>query len=549
MEQNDFSALIKDVCRSVTGKQKRAKIEEELLGHLEDTYERNKLIGKSDEDAKNEAIAALGDLDVLRERLGAIHSYSHAQALSGCLKMIDAAFILSIRAGNSVFFFLSGILMMLALARLRTVNNKLNISFLTFTFYFIISSIFHCISVCAPPVIATYVFLPAITILFAATWRFLLSGMEEMQKTYCKNEEKQLHFNLFTAFAPLSVLAIGIYQLVNGGRIIKNDSAAEFILLMFYGVAVGSALTQISRLSKRLGDVDAQYGVSPLRKIPAALSMVFLFCTVCPMIFMYTASTRTPAISELVIHDLQDGKEAEEIRENLKKLGLPENVLESLPDSEILRYKGALHMEKNERYLNDMLGTCEMRTFDFYFAGRDSENNLKECRVRTLVQIHPLNKGKKHFYRSGVYHQCPENTKFINRAAEPEIFISVQQKQENKVYIQNVTVQFFDETSTFGAEFRQAKNQTVYLAFNNIIASPYEDFEARVDWYLYVYQTLPFAVDKYKTLTEYMMDHEDYLDYNIDFAFSAIHFMPNRLYQRGFIGITEEELSEHLNKT
>ena len=137
----------------------------------------------------------------------------------------------------------------------------------------------------------------------------------------------------------------------------------------------------------------------------------------------------------------------------------------------------------------------------------------------------------------------------MNRAAEPEIFISVQQKQENKVYIQNVTVQFFDETSTFGAEFRQAKNQTVYLAVNNIIASPYEDFEARVDWYLYVYQTLPFADYKYKTLTEYMMDHEDYLDYNIDFAFSAIHFMPNRLYQRGFIGITEEELSEHLNKT
>ena len=67
MEQNDFSVLIKDVCRSVTGKQRRAEIEEELLGHLEDTYERNKLIGKSDEDARNESIRLTRESSIFTE--------------------------------------------------------------------------------------------------------------------------------------------------------------------------------------------------------------------------------------------------------------------------------------------------------------------------------------------------------------------------------------------------------------------------------------------------------------------------------------------------
>ena len=543
---NNFSDIIKNVCRSVTGKQKRAEIEEELLGHLEDTYERNKLIGKSDEDAQNEAIAALGDLDVLRERLGALHSFSHAKAASSAINIFIFSFLLSniyiINDLKPVFLFISGTLMIFALVRLKTVNKKLNTAFFAHTASFALTALYKSASVYAPSDIAVYIYTALLSVLTAVVWYCAFAGLHELYKKFCPDEKKKPHLMLPAILLSLASLAGGGIVLMNDGKDIEMQAIfiPALILIFYIFIAV-----QLIKLKKRLWDADAEYGISPWRKVStAAVCLITVSCIACPMGFMVAAATKTPQVSELVIHDTENTNEAEEIRKHVISLGMPEEVADELSDSEIMRYKDAVHME-----MSDQSGYgyfCQL--FDFYFARGEAE--YTEYTVRTLMRLQPANEDYEYgYYRCGVFHDYYNNgiqTSLII-LSDPDCFVSIQQKRNGKIYVQETLAADYENirfpSDSCGFEFKLEEDQTVYFALTNCISNPYERFSYG-HGFLLLRQKKPF-VYQYNTVTDFAhILTENSLLSASDPIFDSKSISDGILFEPEFVGLAWADCTE-----
>ena len=59
-----FEEYLQYICAGIRSHRKRAEIHDELLGHLEDTYERGLATGLSDDAAQADALAQMGDREI-----------------------------------------------------------------------------------------------------------------------------------------------------------------------------------------------------------------------------------------------------------------------------------------------------------------------------------------------------------------------------------------------------------------------------------------------------------------------------------------------------
>ena len=518
MEENNFSDIIKDICRSVTGKQRRAEIEEELLGHLEDTYERNKLIGKSDEDAKNEAIAALGDLDVLRERLGALHSFSHAKAASSSINIFTVSWVIGCFSAlfhvNPLVCFFAGILIILSLARLRTANKQLNAAFFINIMLFAMAAVYKCTAVHMLPEILLNIEKTVLILLHTAMYFFVFSGLKQLHTEFCP-QKKTPHLAVTAVIVPILYSAIMIASTFDAVYAISIDGIPIIVILFAVAVLFHIALfAQLVVLKRHLWDADAEYGISPLRKTPLGLiGTTVAVCIICTAFFMYTAATKDSLKTELVIHDMQNSVQAQEIRKNMSALKMPESIIGDLPDSEIMHYKDAVSMKTQEESRDGF----DYQIFNFYFS-----NSGYEQKIRSLLRIEPHNKANSSgYYRCGLYHHYSNFQSVLTASSDPEFFISIQQKTNGKTYIQEPITENLDDISSAvdaihtacGFEFRPKENQTIYFAQNSVVLDDRPDAIMISHSYQFLRQTTPLFY-RYNTLTEYAETHatDDYYD-------------------------------------
>ena len=139
MSQPDFSDYLNSICKGIRSKSKREDVIEELLGHLEDNYERNLAVGMNENEAREDAINKMGDGDTLAYRLSAIHSYSPLKAMnSAFISLIAANFAINFflkSAVNEILFFCGIPIMFSALLRMRKMNKTIETAFHFFNLF------------------------------------------------------------------------------------------------------------------------------------------------------------------------------------------------------------------------------------------------------------------------------------------------------------------------------------------------------------------------------------------------------------------------------
>lgn len=519
MEHNDFTEIVRAVCRDVTGRQKRAEIEEELLGHLEDTYERNLAMGKDEETARTEAIAVFGDTELLREKLGAVHSFSHAGAASVSLLLFLLAFLLAkinilsnlIGGLGTVKTFAVGVLLLLALVRLRTANKQFRLAFGFQTAQFLLLSVvYQGILAYTDSELLLMLYLLLSSLLGAAVWFFSFSGFHALFKKYGADSGKKVRLNISMIVLPIGSIANGIILLLNETDNITVES-------WFFGIALFAfylfTAVELLRLRSILWDVDAEYGISPWRKSPmAAIALVMVVCLVCPILCTVMAATKEPVRSDFVQHDTQDTQKAEQIRKKMLSLGMDEAILNELPDSEVLRYEHAVSVEHvDHTELIKTYGETEL----YHIWILIPHDDFNEAQLRTLIRIQPYVGEGKRFrsgYRGGLYQRYyPQYTvRGILPLADPEFFVSIQTKDGNRIRTQEPLTDNLDEWyySTadcyfgFGFEFKTEEKQTVYFALTNTIASPQQALYTTPQSFTFILQTAPFTL-QHKTVTEF----------------------------------------------
>lgn len=525
MSQPDFSEYVNNICKDIKSRSVREDIIEELTTHLEDNYERNLAVGMTEEEAKADAINKMGDTDTLSYRLSAVHSYSP-------LKAMNSAFFTLIGGYICMNFFLSGIvkdillipgalLIFSSLLRMRKMNAKTEKAFHLFNFSFLTRFGLYCLRLGRIPDIYLECGVSAlIFVLQGFFWFYLLTGLDSFSKTYLTEGRKKPHLYFCGVYHLLLSFFNGFIILISEGEDVNFDAfiLPFFIIFMyFYGTV------QLIRMRNILWDADGEYGIlSTDKKHIVTYICVIAVCFFSLITFNFAVSTRNPIKTELVIHDVSEAEqiEAEKVRQKLLDWDVNEQVVEDLPDSEILKYKDAAFVTwgaDGGSMVIDNSNTDVVSNVWYYYFFFPDEKFEDNYTVRLLCYVENTYADTvKKLYRRGFYY-VPWHNGFICQNLEDELngaYIGIITDENGKKYNAEpfFTYRLKDTKNGYptefpkGFEYREEKGQRVYFATQ--LGLTYSGYNEKI--YAATTRQRFFLFFNYKTSAEFVKTVVDY---------------------------------------
>lgn len=516
MLQPDFSDYLENICRGIKSRPKREEIMEELLCHLEANYERNLAVGMSEDEAKKDAIGKMGDSEILSYRLAAVHSYSPLKEMSSAFITLMIAFVsmkFLLTSTVKEILFLCGIPIMLSpLIRMRKMNATIEKSFHFFNFFVISRFSLYCLGLgrILPFEIEGAV-IAAESILQGLFWFLLFTGLHRFCEPYITEERKKPHLYLCGVYHLLMSLFSGFILILSEG---EGVTVPSFVMPVFIAFMFFFVIVQLVRMRKILWDADGEYGILPADKKHFRIyAGVLVACAVTVLGFNYLSSTRESVKTELVIHDVtaDEQKQADEIRQKMLEWDVDAQIVEDLPDSEVLNYKDAEFVTWGADG-GSMGGSTPAFGADstvwyywFFIPDKENEGNYD---VRLLCHIESnYADSVKGFYRKGFYYMPWENGIFPLNLEDKlnGSFISIVTDENGKKYNAEpfFTYNLADENITTypkGFEYREEKGQRVYYATQIGVTNFYD----RVSLCAATIRQCWFVLFNYKNTADYI---------------------------------------------
>lgn len=481
MLQPDFSDYVNNICKNISSRQKREDVAEELFCHLEDNYERNLAVGMSEEEARQDAISKMGDSTTLAYRLANIHSYSPLTAMSSAFVALICGYILM------NFIFLSGfvkdiihsigiIIVFSSLLRMRRVNGEVNKAFHLFNFYVLSRLFFYAVSLgqILPLWISSTSYI--LNALFSGLfYLFLFKGLDSLVKPHLTEESKKP-----------KLIFCGVYQLLlcffNGFMLVLSEGESititAFILPIFMLFMFFYTIVQLVRVRRILWDADNEYNILPSDKKHLLTFVGVLFgCFALVLTFNYVSATRAPVKTELIIHDLseKEQKEADKIREKMLSWDVHPQIVEDLPDSEILNYKDAEFVTwgadgGSMGGSQELTGaTSDIYYYWFFIPDKRYEGSY-DVRLLYYIESHYAD-SVKGIYRKGFYYApwgkgiMPLNQEDILNGSYIGIITDENGKKYNaEPFFTHKLTDDYITNYPKGFEYREEKGQRVYYA-------------------------------------------------------------------------------------
>ncbi len=444
MSQPDFSAYLDKVCSGIQSKSKRQDVYSELLCHLWDNYERNLAVGMSDEEARRDAISKMGDSDTLTYRLGAIHSFSPARSMRSAL----VAFIFSFAMMNFPFsgtvrlwlYFLGLMPMFSALVRMRKLNKYIKVALVTFCVSVLSDIVFYGIGI--DRVVSEWYTGITIFIRFevrAIMWVLMFAGLNKLFNEYDR-PDKRIHLVPCGIYVGLMNAVAGIFMFLTRGEEVTIPSIILSGVYVFFFIY---SLVQLSRLRSALWDADGEYGILPDdKKHRLTVTGALAGCIAITVAFTCISAFSFPDKREFVLHDLESAAQlytAERARENMLSLGLPQSILDDLPDSEVKNYVDAVYMSEIRHVdTKENIGREEIITYAF-FTPDENSGNWYNTRVLFTLQKVGENRAEK-TQRAGFFiGTFTDGVSALNEEKENlGVFMSVITEEEGRKYSSDI---------------------------------------------------------------------------------------------------------------
>lgn len=537
MLQPDFGPIVKNICHGISGNRTRAEAEEEILGHLEDTYERNIAIGKNEKEAFDASVASLGNTKLLAQQLEAIHAHSPAAQMKSAIWVFIIGFMLqkfhlNLFTGMSLITdFIGMVCWLVSLYLMRKVNKNLKIAYSSYSLLFLLYIIKNCIDGYGMQNdIFGYAYLIAFHTLFTVMWCCAVSGFIKMDNTYCADSEKRkAHLGFVLGYMTLEKIVFCGLLLLNEGEDINSEDPILFIIMMAIYVFI---LVQFIRLKNRLWDADARYGIDSFnKKSKSVFCTVIALSIICPMCFMYGYAVKDTEKTQFVIHDTDSQTEADAIREQMLKLGIDSAVLEKLPDSEVMNYQDCVSMNKHEDAgSGNVLFTVDI--YNFYICDKNGSSRMRTLFVGDIEGCE---------YRCGFYYSSNDGYTHFE-PIEDSVYVSILQKQGSKYYtkppINNDFTKLYNPSFIQGFDFKAEENQTVIFALSQTLRNYYEE-----ESYILMQQGLVFTNQRYPFSFVYntVEDFAEATTHNHPGAFINLDspFMKSYLYWDGTYFVPE----------
>lgn len=520
MLQLDFEGYVTEICKGIKSRPMREEIKEELLCHLEDNYERNVAIGMTEDEARLDAMKKMGDGENLSFLLSEVHSHSPLKSMNSALASVIACFtcINFIFSGTlkEVLVTLGIILMFSPLLRMRKMNDKTEKAFHFFNFFALSQLFYYCISIGnIMPIWADNIYYAVNSLFKGLFWFFFFRGLNEACEKYLDNESKKPKLVLCGAFYMiLSFLTGGILILSEGETITFNDFIAPIALVFMFVYTI----VQLVRTKNILWNADSEYSILPAdKKHLTTFSCVLAVCFATVLAFNYASATRAPIKTELVIHDVSEAErtEADKVREKMLDWDVKEQIVEDLPDSEILKYKDAAFVTwgaDGGSLFGNSEASCVVWYYFFFFPDELDPQYCSDVRLLCYIESEYSDKVKS-FYRKGFYYAPWDNVLPLNTGENLNgSFISIITDEKGKKYnaepffTYNLGDDYVLEWPK-GFEYREEKGQRVYYAANIGIQNlsdnvPINAFTVRQSRWFYRYM--------YNTSADFTKDFLDY---------------------------------------
>ena len=490
----DFYQYVTEICKGIKSRPKREEVMDELLGHLEDNYERNLAVGMNEEEARLNAIVKMGDGANLSFLLSEVHSRSSLKEMSSVFFGLIAGYLLINFLFNGIvqdiFEFVGITIIFSSLLRMRKMNGTMEKAFHFFNFSVLIKLLYYCLRLGRIlPVAVETGFAVAVFVTRGIFWYLLFTALYKVCKPHLSEGEKEPRLYFCGIYhILLNVFNSALIILAEGEDVNFDSFILGWLMIFMY---IFSAY-QLIRTRRILWNADSEYGILPADKsfkINYEAVIAVLFATV--ILFNYTASTQEPVKTELIIHDVsqEEQAEADKVRQKMLDWDVQPQVVEDLPDSEILKYKDAEFVTWGAE--GGSMGGSQFETgaqsdlwyYWFYIPDKEYEGNY-EVRLLCYIESHYADSVKS-FYRKGFYYM-PWGKGSFPLNLEDELngsYISIVTEENGKKFNAEpfCTYNIKDREDGYptdypkGFEYHEEKGQRVYYSMQIGVTHPSEN--------------------------------------------------------------------------
>ncbi|MBQ3524191.1 MAG: hypothetical protein IJA43_07055 [Clostridia bacterium] len=385
-EMKILNTYINNVCKGIRDRKVKNELKDELLSHLLEIYERNIALGLSDEDAQKDAVAHMGDSEAVAETFKKIYPVSSEKFFKDVGGNFAWCIVFCVLWSHWGFnaIFITSCYLMFTLSNIKNINkalhNAYNISKINFILHLLIYFAYNNIIIHVYIMIVSAICLNIMTIL---TYIFTIVGLVKVRKDLGENKT-------YKGLAFASIFAIIIcFIMVCIQLFVKQNIVVTFSALAISLLPAGFIYTVISEDIDRLGTGVPQEKKNNFNK--HKIIIVLLLVITVPLLFTSEIFTYYQPV-EYVIDDTQTN--INETKDNLIELGLPDNVANELPESEILKYKGAteLHIDS---FSDDTYSYSDSYYTSYNFTLCKNDNAFV---VRTLMVVENFEDFKEKHY-------------------------------------------------------------------------------------------------------------------------------------------------------
>lgn len=386
-EKKILNTYINNVSKGIRDRKVKNELKDELLSHLLEIYERNIALGLSDEDAQKDAVAHMGDSEAVSKTFKQIYPISSAEYFrrSGwCLAYpLLLYFSYGLRAVDTlciITFFL-----FLALYKIRKVNKIFNTAFITTIANGVVQIVFF--------VLQNYIlFEKSFSLFVVLSYQFMIVviytliilGLIQIKKKL--NEPKE---DFWLAYASIPALILSNTLAIVSKFLGYSDWGFPALLIGFIINFLPAAVIYTT-----VRDID-NLGLQIPQKMHTKKKIIITFLIifiVTSSLCIYSVFVPYPPV-DYSTNDINT--DVAEIKNNLIELGLPQSIVEELPESEILKYKDAteLIIYEDEKWTNPFIDEektveedlTESHYVSYLFTLPATE--VEPYRVRILVAI------------------------------------------------------------------------------------------------------------------------------------------------------------------
>lgn len=401
MQEHKFNEILDYLCSDIISKTESQNVRDEIYDHLMCKYETNLAVGLDDEQAEKKAVEELGDISTLRFKLGQVHSYAPKLSLKKAMNLLIFGYFLT--CFNLSFFngmkeitsFIGTVCMIVALFCFRTSNNKFKIAFYSESVSSVISWIAFAINpIYAIPFVCNASIIIVSNVLSLISFFIVLLGIRELVIPHMTAYPKKIPF-VFCIFMN------GLWAVINTVLLIVMVDSGEFytnykntfLFVLFFFIIILNFFVLV-RSSKVLWSSDHEYKIenSSARKIVVALLAV-VFATFPTVTVDFFLATQKAETSDYSIEDYEMTQgDYERICSKMLAYGIPQNVIYSLPKSEIANYSDCFEITEYSQREQNFIHYTDYGPFSF-----ESYNDGIAVRYSTMLFEIKNSDGRSHY--------------------------------------------------------------------------------------------------------------------------------------------------------